>query len=252
MKKTKPIILISSFFELSPKGGGLMRQSIEFSYVKGVILAGGNPLIVPCGLSVEDISELASVADGLLLPGGGDIAPSHYGEETDATTNDISEERDVLEFALVKCFLEKKKPIFGICRGAQVLNVAMGGNLYKDIEKEIKNPIAHWKKEGIPIGEQYRQDVHTIKIENGTALAGYFKMNEATVNSLHHQAIKTTGDGVIVGARAEDDIVEEVESVDMSRQWLLGVQWHPEALLEQRPENRTLFECFIEATKKSA
>lgn len=247
----KPIILISSFREPSSRGGDFMRDSVESSYTNAIVLAGGIPLTVSYGLSAEDYSDLAFVAGGLLLPGGGDIHPSHYGEEEDETIDNVSEERDMLEFSLARCFLEKKKPIFGICRGAQVLNVAMGGNLYRDIASEIKNPIEHWTKKDISLAEQYHRDIHTIEIQNGSALAGFFKMNEATVNSLHHQAVKSVGEGIRAGAIAPDGVIEEVESSDMNNRWLLGIQWHPETILNQHPENKTLFERFIEAAKKS-
>jgi putative glutamine amidotransferase len=251
MQTNKPIILVSSYREPSLRGGGLMRDCIESSYANAVILAGGIPLVVSFGLSANDYSDLAFVASGLLLPGGGDIHPSLYGKEEDDTTDNVSEERDALEFSLVRCFLEKKKPIFGICRGAQVLNVAMGGNLYRDIASEVQNPIEHWTKKNISLAEQYNRDIHTIEIQNGSALAGFFKMNEATVNSLHHQAVKSVGGEIRAGAIAPDGVIEEVESSDMGNRWLLGVQWHPEAILDKHPENKTLFEGFIEAAKKS-
>jgi len=249
MKKHKPIILISSFREPSAHGGELQRDAVESSYVSAVLSAEGDPLVVPYGATKKDITELAGVADGLLIPGGGDIEPSHYGEEMHEKIENVSKERDELEMMLVKAFLEKKKPIFGICRGAQVINVVMGGTMYLDIENEIAEPVDHWSKEGIVVADQFPEDSHSINIESGSALAEFFGLSEATVNSLHHQAIKGLAPGLRIGARAKDGVVEEIESTNMEDQWLLGVQWHPEAILEHHPENKKLFEEFIKATR---
>jgi putative glutamine amidotransferase len=250
MKNKKPIILLPSFREASAKGGQLTRVAVEASYLSPLLSLDAVPLIVPLGATKDEIEELSGIADGLLIPGGGDIIPARYGEKIHETTEETSEERDELEFFLAQSFLKKKKPIFGICRGMQVLNVAMGGTLHLDIASEIKTTIMHWWDKSITIAEQYDKDTHEIEIEKDSALAGYFGMEKTNVNSLHHQSVKKVGDGLRVGARAIDDIIEEVESTDMNIQWLLGVQWHPEAILEHHPENQKLFEEFIKATRK--
>jgi putative glutamine amidotransferase len=250
MKNKKPIILFPSFREASPKGGNLTRVAVEASYLSPILSLDAVPLIVPLGATKEEIEELSGIADGLLLPGGGDIIPARYGEKIQETTEETSEERDELEFFPVQSFFEQKKPIFGICRGMQVLNVAMRGSLYADVAGEIQTTILHQCDKNITVFEQYGKDAHEIEIEKDSALADYFGVTKTIVNSLHHQSIKTVGDGFRIGARAPDGIIEEIESVDMNQHWLLGVQWHPEAILEHHPENKNLFEEFIGATKK--
>jgi putative glutamine amidotransferase len=250
MKNKKPIILLPSFREASSKGGDFTRVVVEASYLSPLLSLDAVPLIVPLGATKEEIEELSEIADGLLIPGGGDIVPARYGENMHEMTNDVSEERDELEFSLVQSFLHQKKPIFGICRGVQVLNVAMGGTLYLDIASEMQTTIMHWWDKSVTIAEQYDKDTHEIEIEKESVLSTIFGMEKTKVNSLHHQSVKTVGNGLYVGARAIDGVVEEIESVDMNKQWLLGVQWHPEAILEHHPENKKLFEEFIQATRK--
>jgi len=249
--RKKPIILISSFREPSAHGGDLERDAAESSYVSAVLAANGNPLVVPYGAKYEDITELALIADGLLLPGGGDIEPAHYGQDLHEKTENVSKERDELELSLVKAFLEKRKPIFGVCRGAQILNVAMGGSLCSDIECETNEPLHHWKKEGLSAADQFPEDSHSIEIEDDSVLAEFFGLKETVVNSLHHQSIKAVASGLRIGARSNDGIIEGIESVHMNERWLLGVQWHPEAILERHPENKILFERFIEASRRT-
>ena len=250
MERTKPIILIASFREPSSHGGDLERDAVESSYVKAVLDAGGDPLVVPYGAVEEDIIELAFITDGLLLPGGGDIEPTHYGEDRREKIENVSQKRDELELMLVKAFLTKKKPIFGICRGAQLINVAMGGTLYLDIGTDVGTATQHWTEEGVAVADQFGFDRHTVEIEEGSALHTYFGMKETTVNSLHHQSIKDVAKGLRVGARAKDGIIEEIESVNMEEHWILGLQWHPEAIVELHPENKILFEKFIQAAHK--
>ncbi len=246
--KNKPIILVPAFNGPSVRGGNLDSAYVDVTYLNALTFAGGIPLIISPDTSSSDIARLCSLGDGLLIPGGVDIDPLRYGEEKDETIENINLERDELEFALVKCFLEMKKPVMGICRGMQVLNVSLSGNLHRDIKKEIEHPLAHeWDKTS-PISERYHFLAHSVAIDPESALSEYIPSKEVSVNSLHHQAVKVLGKNLRIGAKSPDGVIEEIESSDMSDRWLLGVQWHPEAILEARPENKIIFEKFIEAS----
>jgi len=246
----KPLILIPSYRAPSFKGGELTMVCVEFTYLNALFSSGAVPVIIPIGSPEEDVQKLSGIADGLLIPGGGDIDPARYGEIMHETVNDVSEERDEMEFSLVKYFLEKKKPIFGICRGMQVLNVVMEEALHLDVPSEIETEIMHQKDPILPLSEQMVRDSHDIIIEDGSALARFFGMKETSVNSLHHQAVKAAAKGLRIGAKAPDGVIEEIESVDMDAHFLLGVQWHPEAILERHPENMVLFQEFVRAAMK--
>jgi putative glutamine amidotransferase len=247
----KPIILVTSLREPSSKGGDLSVFAVCAPYLNALCAHGAIPLGVPLCLQKNEFEQLSDMAQGLFIPGGDDLHPKHYGAtEIHEKTGECSEERDELELSLIRVFIEKKKPIFGVCRGAQVINVAMGGTLYQDIESEVETDISHKRDENISMSEYFLKEVHDVIFVKNTSLSSFFPIKKIMVNSLHHQAIKDVAPGLRVNAYAADQVIEAVESEDMSAQWILGVQWHPEMLIEKHPENKILFEKFIEAARK--
>ena len=185
-------------------------------------------------------SKFADI-DGLLLTGGRDIDPIHYGEEQHETT-DIDFDRDALELPLCKRAMEEDLPIFGICRGIQIMNVAIGSSLYQDIPSQFTVPLTH------KIIENTDDSWHDIKIQPNSLLNEITSETTAEVNSRHHQSLKVIGAGFTVTAQSKDGIIEAIE--DESKQFVLGVQYHPERMFrteESREHRRKLFEAFIEA-----
>ncbi|MEK7783896.1 MAG: gamma-glutamyl-gamma-aminobutyrate hydrolase family protein [Chloroflexota bacterium] len=212
--------------------------------VQSVERAGGLPVLIPLGLSENTLRDLYAQLGGLLLSGGGDIDPVRYGSESHETMGGVDAERDRIEFALARWAVadDQVRPLFGICRGAQVLNVALGGTLYRDIG-EYPNAIRHT----YPSAEYAAQRPHEIKVEEESALARIVGQPVIGVNSLHHQAIKDVAPGLAVTARSADGLVEAVEIPQ--HPFALAVQWHPECL-PHLPEHRRLFEAFVEATRR--
>jgi putative glutamine amidotransferase len=212
--------------------------------VTGVERAGGLPLLIPLGLSDITLQALYSRLDGLLLSGGGDIHPEQYGLPLTEVVSGVDAERDRTELTLIRWLTNDEKPFFGICRGTQVLNVAMGGTLYRDVS-EHPGAIKHTYYPNLP------RDLrpHEIKIEEDSLLAKVVGQPILHVNSLHHQALKDVAAGLKVSAVAPDGMVEAVELPD--RPFALGVQWHPECLPDA-PEMRALFEAFVNASAHHA
>lgn len=265
----KPIILITSLRESSPKGSSFSSVAADSTYLNVLFANGAIPLVVPLGLQKDDLLQIADKAQGFLIPGGIDIYPKRYGvaeihkksgglsfEKTDTLSNKenssgFSNERDELEISLAHIFIEKKKPILGICRGSQIINVAMGGTLYQDIQSETHTAFHHEYDGKTPLEEYFTRDAHDVIFSENTLLTSIFPEQKGVINSLHHQAIKDVGSGLHVAARSTDGIIEAIESEDMTSQWILGVQWHPEMIIEKHPENKLLFEKFIEAAKNT-
>jgi putative glutamine amidotransferase len=182
--------------------------------------------------------------DAVFLPGGVDMDPQQYAESRLPVCGVTDSDRDRVEVALVRWAMEEQKPVLAVCRGVQVLNVAAGGTLYQDLAEWCEAAIKHdyW-----PMEPRQRQDlVHDVRIEAGTQLAAIMGAGDATVNSMHHQGIKKLAPGLIVNARAPDGLIEGVEGRDDSG-FLVGVQWHPEELVESMPTAKRLFEAFIES-----
>lgn len=206
-----------------PGEKGALNSLTPF-YEAAIREVGAEPVVLLPG---ADIARMAEELDGLLLSGGTDIAPARYGENDTASVG-IVPERDELEFAMTRAMLGQGKPILGICRGAQLLNVYFGGKLYQDIEKEMG--ITH------PVGR-----FHPLATMDGSEMARI--LGEApTVNSRHHQAVKRIGRGLRATAFSEDGIVEAFENTSLR---VYGVQFHPEELIEAQPEMKGLFQLIL-------
>ena len=207
------------------------------NYIQAVEEFGGMPRILYPGVPDSEFADI----DGLLLTGGPDIDPVHYGEEVHETT-DINAERDALELPLCKQAMEADLPIFGICRGIQIMSVAMGGSLYQDIPSQFTYRLTH------KITANSNDSWHKIRIQSGSLLNQITNETIAEVNSRHHQALKVIGEGFTVTAQSEDGVIEAIE--DPSKRFVLGVQYHPERMTQTaafREHRRKLFEAFIAA-----
>jgi putative glutamine amidotransferase len=212
--------------------GRFVRTDLE--YVKGVSEAGGVPVILPPSLSFRAAEALFDGLDGLLLSGGPDLGTT-------------IPEWDALEMALLRLALKRGMPIFGICRGMQILNVALGGTLYQDVSSQLgADAINHWQT------TPKCQFTHEVEVLDGTYLAKITDRQRVEVNSYHHQGIKGLADVLTVAARCADGVIEALESRDFSDRWLVGVQWHPEGMRDVGSEHRNLFEAHVCAAERHA
>lgn len=210
-------------------------------YEESVRRAGGEPVIV--GYASHPPAEVVRSFAGVLLAGGGDVLPSIYGESAHRSFDAAEAGRDEYEIELVKRVLEADLPLFAICRGIQVLNVALGGTLVQDIPSEVPNAVPH------DIREPRFAIAHPVWMTAGSLLERLMRErieegDEAPVNSRHHQAIKQLGTGLVVCGTAPDGVIEAVEMPE--KRFCLGVQWHPENFY-RTGEFRPLFEGFINA-----
>ena len=236
---SKPIIGLTCQVFPEP----LERSSVNQQYVDAVIAAGGAPVLVPIGLDEEGIARIYDLLDGVLLPGGDDVAPARYGQEPHPNLGAVSDVRDALEIDVAARALRDGLPILGICRGIQVLAVAAGGSLWQDVPSEYESHLSH------DVREHGRDHLcHDIEIESGSRLQEAIGAHTSTVNSFHHQAVRDVPDGFWVTARAGDGIVEGIESRD--QRFAVGVQCHPEGMWRTTaPEFAGLFAAFIEASR---
>jgi len=238
----KPVIILSSDYIDKPK-----RACVSEDYIKSLIKAGALPFIVAKSFGVCDIEELADDicqrADGLMLIGGGDIEADLFGQIPIENLKDLNRERDEFEIALVKKAIEKDIPIFGICRGAQILNVALGGTLVQDIPTQIENPLEHM------ITHNRKLPVHKVKLSKESILSEVFLSDVIEVNSVHHQAVGDIAEKLSISATSEDGVIEAVEMYD--KPFVLGVQWHPENMaFGENTLWMRLFNKFTDAAKE--
>lgn len=195
-------------------------DTINAGYASAVIKAGALPFLVPSTLDDDVIENTVRRVDALLIPGGKDICPCLYGEEN-TYSEDTNLKADTFQLKMIEAAIKEGKPILGICRGLQLLNVYFGGTLYQDINKENNNALNHADL-GRP--EVY---VHTVIIKEGSLLHSAMGKREIKVNSLHHQGIKKLGSSLSITAQSPDGLIEAIE--DRKRK-IIAVQWHPEAL----------------------
>jgi len=210
-------------------------------YINAIHQAGGVPVIIPVGLEGRFPNHVIDIINGLLLIGGGDIDPNLYGDLLTSKLMFVEPKKDRTEIDIFNLAFNKNIPVLGICRGIQLMNVALDGTLYQDILSQVRMAIAH--KPEIPSGEPS----HTVRIEQDSKLYKALGESEIWVNSSHHQAIKLFGKGLICTAKATDGIVEAVEHPN--KKWVIGVQWHPELLFENDKIQAKLFKAFVDACK---
>lgn len=239
MGEAKPIIGVTSYMELD---GNHYMISIDSANV--ILQAGGIPLMLPNLEDIRDVEEIAASIDGLFLTGGYDIDPTLFGEEPQPYLGVIVPTRDAFELMLIRRFLSLDKPILGVCRGCQILNIAVGGDMYQDIGSQIKHDILQHKQ----IAPKSHGS-HFVDVAGGTLLQLVTGSNRFKVNSRHHQANRNVPSPFRVSGYASDGVIEAIESEEHS--FVLGVQWHPEnmAITNDEPSLK-IFEKFVLACKK--
>jgi putative glutamine amidotransferase len=216
---------------------GIVRVRTNAAYVRALEAAGVVPLVLP-PLDAAHAHRALDAVSGLVLTGGEDVAPSRYGEPAHHALGAVNEARDGFELALVAAARDRGVPTLAICRGIQVLNVALGGTLVQDIRSQCPSALPHTRKDARDAR------VHAIRVEPGSRLSEALETAKLTVNSAHHQSIARVANGLLVTARAPDGIIEAVEW-DGDEWWAVGVQWHPEELIETpEPWDRGLFASF--------
>lgn len=218
-------------------------------YFMAAAEAGAVPVIIP--LFDDDLETLRAVydrLDGVLLAGGVDMDPVTFGEAPHPQLGRTDPARDAVELSLAKWAIADRKPILGLCRGHQVLNVALGGTLWQDIGAQVPNAIKH---DYFPTAGYSRDYLaHDVTVVPGSRLAAAFQARAIPVNSMHHQAVKALAPSLHVSAQAPDGVVEAVESG--TEHYLVGVQWHPEIFDNRDARTRSLFRSFVEAAARGA
>lgn len=208
----------------------------QSKYIESLARAGAGMRWVELNDPEQAVQD-ALTCDGLLLPGGGDMDPKFYGQERIPACGEPNLLRDAAEPLLLRAFLAADKPVLGICRGIQVMNAVLGGDLYQDIKPFEHLPHnGHWAK------------VHTVTVRRGTLLSRILGQDTVLVNSQHHQAVDRVASGFTLAALSEDGIVEAIEKPDA--RFCLGVQWHPEWLSDADPAMQGLFDAFVNACSK--
>ena len=237
----RPLIGITTSRVLN--NANIQVMSTAEAYVQAVYRAGGLPVLIPLGITDADLKALLARLDGLLFTGGGDIAPGRYGGQPHPRVYDIDPDRDRVEINLVQMAVDGGMPFLGICRGFQVLNVAMGGTMYEDILDQHPGALKHDYFPGYP----REMLVHPVRVAPGSRLAEILEQTEVEVNSLHHQGVRQVPEALRTTAFAPDGIPEAVELP--GHPFGLAVQWHPEWLQAHAPMRR-LFEVFVGAANK--
>lgn len=220
-----------------------MTSSDEFRYdlsqsnVKAISEAGGIPFLIPYDMS--NVDNYLSIVDGIYFTGGGDISPFYANVDPHKNIRFFHPDRDEFEFELCRKALNLNIPVLGICRGCQVINVVSGGSLYQDLNTEVENHICHTNPGETPFSAY----IHPVTINDNTNLYDIYKTDKIYTNSCHHQSIKDVAPNFSISALANDGIIEAIEY--KGDNFVLGIQWHPEAMFTIHKEAILIFERFI-------
>ena len=234
-----PSIGITVSRTLSKYGYPLL--SLTEAYTQAISKTGASPVLIPLGLSNDQLLVIMSKIDGILFAGGGDVHPGAYGSQLHPLVADVDTDRDRVELFLARQVIEQQMPFLGICRGIQVLNVALGGSLWEDLEDQCPGSLHH-----SCFPEHPRQHLaHSVDLEPTSQLARILNTNQLSVNSLHHQGIRELASGLQAIAFASDGLVEAVEIPGYP--YGIAVQWHPEWLPTEAAQDE-LFHSFYQAT----
>jgi putative glutamine amidotransferase len=240
----KPLIGCTTYRKTAAQTPPISLMALMPSYIEAIQEAGGIPLLIPLGLSEDDLCAVFEQVDGLLLPGGGDIAANFYGSEHPELISDVDDDRDRVEIYLARLAVSQQKPLLAICRGHQLLNVALGGTLYEDITQQYPDALRHDNYNLFPRDHL----AHPVSVMPGSRLAT--QMNgkaELRVNSLHHQGVRDLAPELTAAATAPDGLIESVEISE--HPYAIGVQWHPENLIGNDPLMLELFKGLTAAAQ---
>jgi len=241
----KPFIGVTTNFSVDETIGSMTKLGakgqtwhlLASDYIEVVERAGGIPVIIPLLEDFDDIKTLVDKVDGVIFSGGNDISPHHYNLPFAEGVGELCSQRDKQEIRLMDYMIESTtKPILGICRGCQLLNVALGGTIHPDLSQSGLN-------DHLFLESPKNNDVHSIDLVHNSNLFNIFKRDTIRVNSYHHQAIDVLADGLISSAQSEDGLIEAVE-LKQSGRFVLGVQWHPEMMSYNEDQNK-IFEKFV-------
>ena len=210
-------------------------------YMQGIEAAGGIPVMLPMTADDDALSQLVTLVDGILLTGGHDVSPALYGEAKSPACGKPCVLRDEMEPKLLNLALAADKPVFGICRGIQLLNAALGGTLYQDLPTEYPSGVDHH------MTPPYDRVVHSVRILPNTPLAALVGKETLGVNSYHHQAVKALSDKLRPAAYSEDGLVEAAYMPD--KRFVLAVQWHPEFSFRTDADSKKLLAAFVAAAR---
>lgn len=240
----RPLIGISAYSYIKPQTG----WSYDISYAPNAAAierSGGLPVLIPSTLDTETLRAIFDRLDGLLIPGGGDINPDRYHAPKGEKLLDVDDLRDKMELAMARWAVAEDRPVMGICRGIQVMNVALGGTLVQDIPTQLQTPLRH----DIHSHEEPRSTIlHEVSLTEGSRLASILGEKQIAVNSLHHQALADLAPQLRVAALAPDGIVEGVEVPD--RTFAVAVQWHPEDLIDHDQRMQRLFDALVQSARE--
>jgi putative glutamine amidotransferase len=225
---------------------GAERTGLNSAYVRSVVAAGGVPLVLSPLMGHSYAARALDGVDGLVLTGGEDVDPSWYNAELSPRTNPPDRDRDLFELALFAAARQRELPILGICRGIQLVNVALGGTLYQDLPSERPGPVDH-NRSGARADRS-----HAIRLTPGSLAAEALGATALRVNSFHHQGVRDLAPKLVATGWSEDDLIEVVESA-AGEPWVLAVQWHPEEMHgEAGAPDRGLFKALVERARASA
>lgn len=240
---SSPLIGLTTYRHLNNQG--LPLHSITEAYVRAVSNAGGLPVLIPLGLPEETLDKLFQRLDGILFSGGGDVQPERYGSQPHPLVDDVDNDRDRVEIHLLQRTVQQGLPFIGICRGLQVINVALGGTLYEDILEQRPDSLKHrfypdWPRTYL---------AHTIQLEKDSRLSQVLGASSVQVNSLHHQGIRELAAPLQAAAYAPDGLIEAFELAQYP--FGMAVQWHPE-WLQEHPPMQSLFREFVRAADEKS
>ena len=228
-----------------PPGPKPPRFGINQSYVRALVAAGCAPVLIPVLDDDERLRAIYERLDGIVLPGGADIAPGEYHEEPIGDLNVVEAARDRTELMLARWAFDDDLPVLGICRGQQVLNVALGGSLWQDLRYQAVTSVEHSDADG----RARNALTHRVRLDPDSRLAQLIDETDIQVNSLHHQAVKTIAPQLRVTGKSDDGVIEALESSD--RRFVIAVQWHPEEI-DELGWVRRLFQGFARAAQTTS
>lgn len=239
----KPIIgILANITPMNKENLGVITAYVNNSYVNAVEKAGGVPIIIPVNKNKENIKRQIDLVDGIIISGGVDINPILYKEEPLEGLGYFDQDIDEFDLLATRIAIILEKPVLGICRGVQVLNVCLGGSLYQDISHIDSSYIKHYQEAKRNVGS------HTVTISEWSKLAEILG-TEIVVNSFHHQSVKDLGKGLVVTASSRDGVIEAIEL--KGNKFVMGVQWHPEEMIESNENMLKLFKKLVEVAKNN-
>lgn len=236
MKQKKPVVGVTPLWDEEKESIWMLP-----GYMDGIMQAGGIPVILPFSDDEQELEQLVSMCDGILLTGGPDVTPGLYDEEPLGEMVVTCPKRDVTEGLVFAKAIDMDKPVLGICRGIQLINVCLGGTLYQDLPMQHPSEIVH--RQPAP----YDRPVHEVTLLKDSPLYDCLKMEKLSVNSSHHQAVKTLAPGLVPMAYSPDGLAEAVYMP--GKRFLWAVQWHPERLFVNDACSRKIFQAFTDAAR---